>query len=89
MTWHWPAGSIRTTGLAESSLDARIAPIYQKHKNVQTTILAKPGQVDVRLTAAGKTAAEAERAVQELAAKSRWNCATTSSPTRSNRLKKS
>src|SRR5262245_14643255 len=57
----------RTTGLAESTLDARIAPIYQKHKNVQTTVLAKPGQVDVRLTAAGKTAAEAERAVQELA----------------------
>ena len=57
----------RTTGLAESSLDARIAPIYQKYKNVQTTVLAKPGQVDVRLTAAGKTAAEADRAVQDLA----------------------
>ena len=57
----------RTTGLPESSLDARIAPIYQKHRNVQTTILAKPGQVDVRLTAAGKTAAEAERAVHDLA----------------------
>lgn len=57
----------RTTGLAESSLDARIAPIYQKFKSIQTTILAKPGQVDVRLTASGKTAAEAERAVQELA----------------------
>jgi competence/damage-inducible protein CinA-like protein len=57
----------RTTGLAESSLDARIAPIYQKHKSIQTTVLAKPGQVDVRLTATGKTAAEAERAVQELA----------------------
>jgi len=57
----------RTTGLAESSLDARIAPIYQKHKSIQTTILAKPGQVDVRLTASGKTSAEAERAVQALA----------------------
>jgi len=57
----------RTTGLPESSLDARIAPIYQKHRGVQTTILAKPGQVDVRLTVAGKTAAEAERVVQELA----------------------
>jgi nicotinamide-nucleotide amidase len=57
----------RTTGLAESSLDARIAPIYQKFKSIQTTVLAKPGQVDVRLTASGKTAAEAERAVQELA----------------------
>jgi nicotinamide-nucleotide amidase len=56
----------RTTGLAESSLDAQIAPIYQKFKHIQTTVLAKPGQVDVRLTASGKTAADAERAVQEL-----------------------
>lgn len=57
----------RTTGLAESALDARIAPIYQKHRNVQTTVLSKPGQVDVRLTAIGKSTADAERAVQELA----------------------
>ncbi|HET9943098.1 MAG TPA: nicotinamide-nucleotide amidohydrolase family protein, partial [Terriglobia bacterium] len=47
--------------------DARIAPIYQKHRGVQTTILAKPGQVDVRLIASGKAAADAERAVQDLA----------------------
>ena len=57
----------RTTGLFESVLDARIAPIYQKYKNPETTILAKPGQVDVRLTARGKSAEEAERLVQELA----------------------
>jgi nicotinamide-nucleotide amidase len=59
----------RTTGLPESLLDARIAPIYQKHKNVQTTILARPGQVDVRLITSGKTAADAERVVQEIADK--------------------
>jgi nicotinamide-nucleotide amidase len=59
----------RTTGLAESTLDTLIAPIYDKFKNIQTTILAKPGQVDVRLTAHGKTQAEADRAVQELADK--------------------
>ena len=58
----------RTTGLPESSLDARIAPIYQKHRGVQTTILAKPGQVDVRLIASGKAAEAAERTVQDLAA---------------------
>jgi nicotinamide-nucleotide amidase len=57
----------RTTGLGESSLDARIAPIYTKYKNIETTVLAKPGQVDVRLTARGKTSEEAERLVQELA----------------------
>jgi nicotinamide-nucleotide amidase len=57
----------RTTGLGESSLDARIAPIYTKYKNIETTILAKPGQVEVRLTARGKNSEEAERLVQELA----------------------
>jgi nicotinamide-nucleotide amidase len=56
----------RTTGLMESALDARIAPIYQKYRNPVTTILAKPGQVEVRLTARGKTKEEAERLVQEL-----------------------
>jgi nicotinamide-nucleotide amidase len=59
----------RTTGLPESALDARIAPIYEKYKAIQTTILAKPGQVDIRLTAHGKTAEDADRAVQELAEK--------------------
>ncbi len=59
----------RTTGLTESALDARIAPIYEGYKAIQTTVLAKPGQVDVRLTAHGKTADDAERAVQELAGK--------------------
>jgi nicotinamide-nucleotide amidase len=59
----------RTTGLMESALDARIAPIYQKYKNPVTTILAKPGQVEVRLTAQGKTMEEAERLVQELGEK--------------------
>lgn len=57
----------RTTGLPESTLDARIAPIYLKYKNPQTTILAKPGQVEVRLTSIGKDREEAEKAVQELA----------------------
>ncbi len=57
----------RTTGLGESSLDARIAPIYTKHKNVETTILAKPGQVEIRLTARGKNTEDAERQIRELA----------------------
>ena len=59
----------RTTGLPESALDTRIAPIYEKYKNIQTTLLSKPGQVDVRLTAHAKTPEEAESAVQELAEK--------------------
>jgi nicotinamide-nucleotide amidase len=56
----------RTTGLPESTLDARIAPIYTKYRNPETTVLAKPGQVEVRLTARGKNKEEAERLLKEL-----------------------
>ena len=56
----------RTACLAESTLDARIAPIYTKYKNPETTILAKPGQVEIRLTARGKNREEAERLLKEL-----------------------
>ena len=57
----------RTAGVPESTLDARIAPIYTKYKNPETTILAKPSQVEVRLTARGKNKEEAERLMKELA----------------------
>lgn len=57
----------RTTGLPESLLDARIAPVYTKYKNPETTVLAKPGQVEVRLTARGKNQEEADRLLKELA----------------------
>jgi competence/damage-inducible protein CinA-like protein len=57
----------RTAGLPESLLDARIAPIYTKYKNPETTVLARPGQVEVRLTARGKNLEEAERLLKELA----------------------
>ena len=56
----------RTACLFESALDQRIAPIYTKYKNVETTVLAKPGQVEVRLTARGKSQEEAERQMREL-----------------------
>jgi nicotinamide-nucleotide amidase len=56
----------RTAGLAESMLDAKIAPIYTKYKNPETTVLAKPGQVEVRLTARGKSREEAEGLLREL-----------------------
>src|SRR5262249_13777169 len=56
----------RTAGLPESLLDARIAPIYTKYKNPETTILSKPGQVEIRLTARGKNQEEADRLLKEL-----------------------
>jgi nicotinamide-nucleotide amidase len=59
-------GVFRTAGLPESLLDARIAPIYTRYKNPETTVLAKPGQVEIRLTARGKNREEAERLLKEL-----------------------
>jgi nicotinamide-nucleotide amidase len=56
----------RTAGLPESILDARIASIYTKYKNPETTVLARPGQVEVRLTAHGKNREDAERLLKEL-----------------------
>ena len=56
----------RTAGITESALDARIAPIYTKYKNPETTVLAKPGQVEVRLTARGRNREEAEKLLKEL-----------------------
>ena len=57
----------RTACVPESTLDAKIAPIYTKYRNIETTLLAKPGQVEVRLTARGKNKEEAERLMKELA----------------------
>jgi len=59
----------RTTGLPESALDARIAPIYGKYKNPETTILSKPGQVDVHLVARARTQDEAETILEEVGAR--------------------
>lgn len=58
--------SYKTTGLAESLLDSRIAPIYKKYKNPETTILARPGQVEIHLTARAKTTEEAENLLAAL-----------------------
>lgn len=50
----------RVTGMGESDLDQLIAPIYSPYANPVTTILAKPGDIDVILRARSATAAEAE-----------------------------
>jgi nicotinamide-nucleotide amidase len=40
---------LRITGLGESHVEQRIAPIYQRYSDVHTTILAAPGEVQVHL----------------------------------------
>ena len=42
---------LRVVGMPESDLDQRISPIYTKYHDVQTTILAAPGEIQIHLRA--------------------------------------
>lgn len=59
---------LRVTSLGESTVDARVAPIYTRYKNIETTILAKSGEVQLHLKCRAKSLEEAQAAVDELAA---------------------
>jgi nicotinamide-nucleotide amidase len=58
---------LRVTSLGESTVDARIAPIYTQHKHIETTILAKAGEVQIHLRCRGRSLEEAQAAVDQLA----------------------
>jgi nicotinamide-nucleotide amidase len=58
----------RVTGMGESDLDQLISPIYSAYTNPVTTILAKPGDLDVILRARCASADEAEELCQKLGA---------------------
>ncbi|HVH87492.1 MAG TPA: competence/damage-inducible protein A [Terriglobales bacterium] len=52
--------------MGESACDARIAPIYTRVPEVQTTILAHGGETQVHLQSQGESREEAERHLREL-----------------------
>ena len=58
---------LRVAGMAESDLDALIAPVYTKYRNPATTILAAAGDLQIHLRARCATAAEAEVLLAEVA----------------------
>jgi nicotinamide-nucleotide amidase len=58
---------IKTAMLPESAADARTAPIYKTHPEVETTVLAGQGQVEFHLRATAATREEAQAAVDALA----------------------
>src|SRR5260370_17905292 len=60
---------LRVALMGESECDSRIAPIYKKHKEVQTTILARPGEVQIHLRATASSPQEAETLVSDLSEK--------------------
>jgi nicotinamide-nucleotide amidase len=58
------ARELRVAGMGESDVDQRIAPIYMRHADVQTTILTAPGEIQIHLRAWSKDTAAAERQLQ-------------------------
>jgi len=56
-------------GLGESAVDERIAPIYSKYENPQTTILFNSSEIEVHLRAHGRTEADAEALLDDLSLK--------------------
>jgi competence/damage-inducible protein CinA-like protein len=55
------ARELRVAGMGESDVDQRIAPIYTRHGDVQTTILAAPGEIQIHLRIWSKDTPAAER----------------------------
>ena len=55
--------------IGESKADSRVAPIYAAYPDVETTILAGAGEIELHLICAKPTKAEAQARVNELAGK--------------------
>jgi nicotinamide-nucleotide amidase len=60
---------LKVTGMGESQLDDKIAPIYQQYTNPTTTILFTDSEIELHLTATAESAPRAEALVEELADK--------------------
>lgn len=60
---------LKVSGIGESALDEQIAPIYSSYKNVSTSILFNKSEVEVHLTAQGKSEPETDALNEEVAAK--------------------
>lgn len=60
---------LRVAGLGESAVDEKIAPIYTKYENPQTTILFNSSEIEIHLRAHGRTEADAEILLDDLALK--------------------
>jgi nicotinamide-nucleotide amidase len=57
---------LRVTGLGESHVEERIRPIYTRYKDVNTTILSVPGEIQIHLRAWTDEGAHAETKLDEI-----------------------
>jgi nicotinamide-nucleotide amidase len=60
---------LKITGLGESQCDARVAPIYKLYTDVQTTILAGAGEIQLHLKTRATSLEAAQERVDQLAEK--------------------
>jgi nicotinamide-nucleotide amidase len=60
---------LKITGMGESQCDAQVAPIYTGYKDVQTTILAGAGEIQLHLKSRASSLEAAQQRVDELAEK--------------------
>jgi len=60
---------LRMALIPESHVDSRTAPIYKQYSDVETTILAGSGEIQLHFLCAKPTLAEAQRRVDELTEK--------------------
>jgi nicotinamide-nucleotide amidase len=58
---------LKVAMLGESAVDARVAPIYKRYTDIQTTILAGAGDIQFNLLKQSDSQTEAEARVEELA----------------------
>ena len=59
---------VKVAMLSESRCDATIAPIYQKYVDVQTTLLASPGEIQVHVKTKGASPEAARQRLDKLVA---------------------
>jgi competence/damage-inducible protein CinA-like protein len=57
---------LRVAGMGESAVDEKIAPVYTKYENPQTTILFNQSEIEIHLTARGRTEEEANALLDRL-----------------------
>ncbi len=66
---HIATRQFRVAGMGESDLDQLIAPVYMQYPQVATTVLAKPGDIEIHLRARMPSLPEAEAVLDELVPK--------------------
>lgn len=59
---------LKVAGMGESAVDEKIAPVYTKYANPQTSILFNKSEIEVQLTASGRTEKDAETLLDKVSA---------------------